>query len=108
MLRVVLLIGVAVFAGGACASKPWIDPGSGWKTVTSKHFVIHTEKTFDEIDAAAHVHARRMLTTRSEAVIVLPAVPPSPPTINSRPAEPTRVRNLCAEIRQVMLDEDKN
>jgi hypothetical protein len=312
MLRMVLLIGVAVFAGGACASKPWIDPGSGWKTVTSKHFVVHTdsggrtsrevverfeavhaalsmffsgtgiprvegllfaseidyegvagrsagafvtwegepdgvlvikededrawmdvvvahelahrfvaarhpqlpawlheglatyletarhqgnrlligglpqsilhfelgggvdlrtlsqanadfhgagagalyasawavvhylangagganhlrfrrvvaqmgdtpagpeerleafarffpEKTFDEIDAAAHVHARRMLTTRSEAVIVLPAVPPSPPTINSQPAEPTRVRNLCAEIRQVMLDED--
>jgi hypothetical protein len=58
------------------------------------------EKTFEQIENAALAHARCTLATRSEAVIALSSSPPPPPTIDSRAAVPTRVRNLCLEVRK--------
>jgi hypothetical protein len=61
------------------------------------------EKTFEEIDDAALAHARRMLATRSEAVITVASTPPPTPTIDTRPADPARVRDLCLGVRGAFL-----
>ena len=58
-LRLAVFCLLGAVAG--CASKPWVDPGSGWTTLRSEHFVLHsdasTSSARDVVERIEAVHA---------------------------------------------------
>src|SRR4051812_40164151 len=54
MLRAsfVLAVGLSVLAGSACSHHPWVNPGWGWVTARTDHFVVHGDTSRRTIDQA--------------------------------------------------------
>jgi hypothetical protein len=45
-------VAVALLLLCACTHSPWVDPGWGWETVRTEHFIVHSDRSGRTIEQA--------------------------------------------------------